>query len=332
MKLSARTLICSTALLCALTLSGCGSSDTNQTQNAPAQNEASASVSPGTITIASPNASANPSGSVAPGDINVVNGGNNNDKKKEDEKEHQNSEESPGSSDEPSDKGGTNGEKKAGGKRTEKGGSSSSSSSSSGTKKQQGSGSQGSSGRTSGSSSSSGGSGGSSGSTTQQEPAAQPAGGGSGGASSEESSGGTLVSRAQACTANQVSVSLTPGPSTAGSQQYTLSFTNVSAGPCRLKGNPDVAHTNTDGSSIMGISSQLDGNLMNPSGVVLQSGETTTAAMRRVSASSHGDNCVVQNSPKLTVWLPGSGKGYAFDFDQDTCTNVPQLFVGQFGA
>ena len=169
-------------------------------------------------------------------------------------------------------------------------------------------------------------------SSTQQEPAAQPAGGGSGGASSEESSGGTLVSRAQACTANQVSVSLTPGPSTAGSQQYTLSFTNVSAGPCRLKGNPDVAHTNTDGSSIMGISSQLDGNLMNPSGVVLQSGETTTAAMRRVSASSHGDNCVVQNSPKLTVWLPGSGKGYAFDFDQDTCTNVPQLFVGQFGA
>ena len=311
MKLSARTLICSTALLCAFTLSGCGSSDTNQTQNAPAQNEASASVSPGTITIASPNASANPSGSVAPGDINVVNGGNNNDKKKEDEKEHQNSEESPGSSDEPSDKGGTNGEKKDGGKRTEKGGSSSSSSSSSGTKKQQGSGSQGSSGRTSGSSSSSG---------------------GSGGASSEESSGGTLVSRAQACTANQVSVSLTPGPSTAGSQQYTLSFTNVSAGPCRLKGNPDVAHTNTDGSSIMGISSQLDGNLMNPSGVVLQSGETTTAAMRRVSASSHGDNCVVQNSPKLTVWLPGSGKGYAFDFDQDTCTNVPQLFVGQFGA
>ena len=308
MKLSARTLICSTALLCALTLSGCGSSDTNQTQNAPAQNEASASVSPGTITIASPNASANPSGSVAPGDINVVNGGNNNDKKKEDEKEHQNSEESPGSSDEPSDKGGTNGEKKDGGKRTEKGGSSSSCSSSSG------------------------GSGGSSGSSTQQEPAAQPAGGGSGGASSEESSGGTLVSRAQACTANQVSVSLTPGPSTAGSQQYTLSFTNVSAGPCRLKGNPDVAHTNTDGSSIMGISSQLDGNLMNPSGVVLQSGETTTAAMRRVSASSHGDNCVVQNSPKLTVWLPGSGKGYAFDFDQDTCTNVPQLFVGQFGA
>ena len=95
MKLSARTLICSTALLCAFTLSGCGSSDTNQTQNAPAQNEASASVSPGTITIASPNASANPSGSVAPGDINVVNGGNNNDKKKEDEKEHQNSEESP---------------------------------------------------------------------------------------------------------------------------------------------------------------------------------------------------------------------------------------------
>ena len=161
---------------------------------------------------------------------------------------------------------------------------------------------------------------------------AAPAGGGGGGASSEESSGGTLVSRAQACTANQVSVSLTPGPSTAGSQQYTLSFTNVSAGPCRLKGNPDVAHTNTDGSSIMGISSQLDGNLMNPSGVVLQSGETTTAAMRRVSASSHGDNCVVQNSPKLTVWLPGSGKGYAFDFDQDTCTNVPQLFVGQFGA
>ena len=140
------------------------------------------------------------------------------------------------------------------------------------------------------------------------------------------------MSRAQACTANQVSVSLTPGPSTAGSQQYTLSFTNVSAGPCRLKGNPDVAHTNTDGGSIMGISSQLDGNLMNPSGVVLQSGETTTAAMRRVSASSHGDNCVVQNSPKLTVWLPGSGKGYAFDFDQDTCTNVPQLFVGQFGA
>ena len=324
MKLSARTLICSTALLCAFTLSGCGSSDTNQTQNAPAQNEASASVSPGTITIASPNASANPSGSVAPGDINVVNGGNNNDKKKEDEKEHQNSEESPGSSDEHSDKGGTNGEKKDGG--------SSSSSSSSGTKKQQGSGSQGSSGRTSGSSSSSGGSGGSSGSSTQQEPAAQPAGGGSGGASSEESSGGTLVSRAQACTANQVSVSLTPGPSTAGSQQYTLSFTNVSAGPCRLKGNPDVAHTNTDGGSIMGISSQLDGNLMNPSGVVLQSGETTTAAMRRVSASSHGDNCVVQNSPKLTVWLPGSGKGYAFDFDQDTCTNVPQLFVGQFGA
>ena len=51
-----------------------------------------------------------------------------------------------------------------------------------------------------------------------------------------------------------------------------------------------------------------------------------------MSASSHGDNCVVQNSPKLTVWLPGSGKGYAFDFDQDTCTNVPQLFVGQFGA
>ena len=71
------------------------------------------------------------------------------------------------------------------------------------------------------------------------------------------------MSRAQACTENQVSVSLTPGPSTAGSQQYTLSFTNVSAGPCRLKGNPDVAHTNTDGSSIMGISSQLDGNLMN---------------------------------------------------------------------
>jgi len=51
-----------------------------------------------------------------------------------------------------------------------------------------------------------------------------------------------------------------------------------------------------------------------------------------IESINHGDNCVVQNSPKLTVWLPGSGKGYAFDFDQDTCTNVPQLFVGQFGA
>lgn len=331
MKLSPRIFVPSTALLCTLILGGCAATPASNAENAPEGQQASASVSPGTITITSPNASPNPSESVTPGDITVMNPNHKDEDGSSSEDREDSADGSVGSSNGSSNSAksssGSSGTKKSGekGEQSNQKGGSKSSSRSGGSSKSYGS---------SSSQHSGGGSGSDAGAAAGSDGGSHDTGedAGSGDPPAGNDGAGVPSGPVGECTDTNISVSLTPGATVGGSQLYTLTFANISNAACLLKGNPSVAHTNIGGNQIIGLSSQPDKTLMNPAGVVLQPGESTTASMKRVSTTSHGDICGVRNSQKLTVWLPASGSGYAFDFDTDTCANVPQLFVGQFGA
>lgn len=320
MKIPVQTFISATALLCALTLSGCGSGENGDAENANQAHEAGASVSPGTITISSPNASPSPSGSVSPGSIHIIGSQKDRPTAAEGERTENHTEDFEDSDeDNPEQRQGSQDidtEQDTTESTTNHNGRPASASGSGATRRQENS-------KTNGNSSG----GGTKANSGKSGSAANNSKGGSG-----TSGGNASPASISSCTPGQVSISLTPGSAVAGSQQYTLSFTNTSNNACTLRGNPSIAHTDSSGNTTIGGWAQLDWSLMNPAGVTLQTGETTTAHIRRISAHSFGERCAVQSTQKLTVWLPGAGSGYAFDFDHDSCVNVQQLFVGQFGA
>lgn len=301
--------LASTTLLCGvLALSGCGASQAGQdAEGTSAHPSASASVKPGTIRVASES----PSASVAPGSITVVNSAS----PEHGESSSAHSEESNSESHEHSSSSGeakhedlppgqnnsNNGEDRSG---SDSGGHQDSSSDS------------GSSSSDSGSNSSGGGNGGSN----------------TGGSNRSDNSGKKNAEGPAQCTMDDLNVSVAVTDNSPGARTLTLYFQNFTDSPCSLRGYPRVIYADSSGNWV-GREASNSSEFMNPAGVTVAPGDSTTVVMRSVNPDRFGNNCGARQVEGFLVGLTGDRNGVTVPFDTTACSSsVPQLSVGQFGA
>lgn len=301
--------LASTTLLCGvLALSGCGAHQAGQdAEGASAHPSASASVKPGTIRVASES----PSASVAPGSITVVNSaspehGESSSAHSEDSSsenhEHSSSSGEAKHEDFPPEKGeSNNGEDRSG---SGSGGQQNSSSDS------------GSSSSDSGSNSSGGGNGGSN----------------SGDSNRSDNSGKKNAEGPAQCTMDDLNVSVAVTDNSPGARTLTLYFQNFTDSPCSLRGYPRVIYADSSGNWV-GREASNSSEFMNPAGVTVAPGDSTTVVMRSVNPDRFGNNCGARQVEGFLVGLTGDRNGVTVPFDTTACSSsVPQLSVGQFGA
>lgn len=301
--------LASTTLLCGvLALSGCGASQAGQdAEGTSAHPSASASVKPGTIRVASES----PSASVAPGSITVVNSAS----PEHEESSSAHSEESSSENHEHSSSSGeakhedlppgqnnsNNGEDRSG---SDSGGHQDSSSDS------------GSSSSDSGSNSSGGGNGGSN----------------TGGSNRSDNSGQKNAEGPAQCTMDDLNVSVAVTDNSPGARTLTLYFQNFTDSPCSLRGYPRVIYADSSGNWV-GREASNSSEFMNPAGVTVAPGDSTTVVMRSVNPDRFGNNCGARQVEGFLVGLTGDRNGVTVPFDTTACSSsVPQLSVGQFGA
>lgn len=301
--------LASTTLLCGvLALSGCGAHQAGQdAEGTSAHPSASASVKPGTIRVASES----PSASVAPGSITVVNSaspehGESSSAHSEDSSsenhEHSSSSGEAKHEDLPPEKGeSNNGEDRSG----------------SGSGNHQDSSSDsGSSSSDSGSNSSGGGNGGSN----------------SGDSNRSDNSGKKNAEGPAQCTMDDLNVSVTVTDNSPGARTLTLYFQNFTDSPCSLRGYPRVIYADSSGNWV-GREASNSSEFMNPAGVTVAPGDSTTVVMRSVNPDRFGNNCGARQVEGFLVGLTGDRNGVTVPFDTTACSSsVPQLSVGQFGA
>lgn len=301
--------LASTTLLCGvLALSGCGASQAGQdAEDTSAHPSASASVKPGTIRVASES----PSASVAPGSITVVNSaspehGESSSAHSEDSSsenhEHSSSSGEAKHEDLPPEKGeSNNGEDRSG----------------SGSGNHQDSSSDsGSSSSDSGSNSSGGGNGGSN----------------SGDSNRSDNSGKKNAEGPAQCTMDDLNVSVAVTDNSPGARTLTLYFQNFTDSPCSLRGYPRVIYADSSGNWV-GREASNSSEFMNPAGVTVAPGDSTTVVMRSVNPDRFGNNCGARQVEGFLVGLTGDRNGVTVPFDTTACSSsVPQLSVGQFGA
>lgn len=301
--------LASTTLLCGvLALSGCGAHQAGQdAEGTSAHPSASASVKPGTIRVASES----PSASVAPGSITVVNSaspehGESSSAHSEDSSsenhEHSSSSGEAKHEDLPPEKGDSNN----GGDRSgsDSGGHQDSSSDS------------GSSSSDSGSNSSGGGNGGSN----------------SGNSNRSDNSGKKNAEGPAQCTMDDLNVSVAVTDNSPGARTLTLYFQNFTDSPCSLRGYPRVIYADSSGNWV-GREASNSSEFMNPAGVTVAPGDSTTVVMRSVNPDRFGNNCGARQVEGFLVGLTGDRNGVTVPFDTTACSSsVPQLSVGQFGA
>ena len=298
---SAQVLASTTFLCCALALSGCGASQAGQEAEGTSANpSASASVKPGTIRVASDGATA----SVTPGSITVVNS-------PEAENHESSSEHSESSSHTETHKSEQNSDSHSSessreGSDQNKSDNSADSQKSSNSSSQSGSNSSGSSSNSSGSSSSS--------------------------KKSSSSSSNTVAEGPTQCELDDLNISVFIGNGSPGARNYTLYFQNSSDSSCTLRGYPRVVHAGPSGTWI-GREASTSDEYMNPAGVTLNPGDSTTAVLRSVYPARFGDDCGSRPVQGFLVGLPSGSGGVIVPLDTTACSSsVPQLSVGQFGA
>lgn len=301
--------LASTTLLCGvLALSGCGASQAGQdAEGTSAHPSASASVKPGTIRVASES----PSASVAPGSITVVNSASpehgdsssaHAEESSSENHEHSSSSGEAKHEDLPPEKGeSNNGEDRSG---SGSGGHQDSSSDS------------GSSSSDSGSNSSGGGNGGSN----------------SGDSNRSDNSGKKNAEGPAQCTMDDLNVSVAVTDNSPGARTLTLYFQNFTDSPCSLRGYPRVIYADSSGNWV-GREASNSSEFMNPAGVTVAPGDSTTVVMRSVNPDRFGNNCGARQVEGFLVGLTGDRNGVTVPFDTTACSSsVPQLSVGQFGA
>lgn len=309
--------LASTTLLCGvLALSGCGASQAGQgAEDTSAHPSASASVKPGTISVASES----PSASVAPGSITVVNsaspehGDSSSAHAEESSSENHESkhDHSSSSSSEakheglpPENSESNNGEERNDSDSGNRQGSSSDSGSSS---------------SNSGSSNSSGGNNGGNGNNN-------------GSSSRSDNSGQKNSEGPSQCSMDDLNVSVSVTDNSPGARTLTLYFQNSSDSPCSLRGYPRVIYADSSGNWV-GREASNSSEFMNPAGVTIAPGDSTTVVMRSINTSRFGDSCGARRVEGFLVGLAGDRDGVTVPFDTTACSSsVPQLSVGQFGA
>ncbi|WP_314657065.1 DUF4232 domain-containing protein [uncultured Rothia sp.] len=313
---SAQVLASTTLLCCVLALSGCGASQAGQeAEGTSAQPSASASVKPGTIRVASDGATP----SVTPGSITVVNspdaehhGSSSEHSESSSHTEtHESKQNSDSHSSESSHEGSeqNNSDDSADSQQDSQKGSDSSS--------QSGSRSSGNSSNSSGSSNSSSSSNSSNSSSSSEK--------------SSNSSNNNAEGPTQ-CDLDDLNVSVAIGDGSPGARNYTLYFQNSSNSPCTLRGYPRVVHAGPSGTWV-GREASTSDEYMNPAGVTLNPGDSTTAVLRSVYPARFGDDCGSRPVQGFLVGLPSGSGGVIVPLDTTACSSsVPQLSVGQFGA
>jgi len=127
-----------------------------------------------------------------------------------------------------------------------------------------------------------------------------------------------------------VSVSVTDN--SPGARTLTLYFQNSSDSPCSLRGYPRVIYADSSGNWV-GREASNSSEFMNPAGVTIAPGDSTTVVMRSINTNRFGDNCGARQVEGFLVGLAGDRDGVTVPFDTTACSSsVPQLSVGQFGA
>ena len=310
---SAQVLASTTLLCCVLALSGCGASQAGQeAEGTSAQPSASASVKPGTIRVASDGATP----SVSPGSITVVNSPD----AEHHESSSEHSESSSHTETHESKQSSTSADSHHEGSEQNKSDDSDSQQDS-----QKGSDSSSQSGsRSSGNSSNSSGSSNSSSSSNSSNSS-----------SSSEKSSNSSNNNAEGptqCDLDDLNVSVAIGDGSPGARNYTLYFQNSSDSPCTLRGYPRVVHAGPSGTWV-GREASTSDEYMNPAGVTLNPGDSTTAVLRSVYPARFGDACGSRPVQGFLVGLPSGSGGVIVPLDTTACSSsVPQLSVGQFGA
>ena len=310
---SAQVLASTTLLCCVLALSGCGASQAGQeAEGTSAQPSASASVKPGTIRVASDGATP----SVSPGSITVVNSPD----AEHHESSSEHSESSSHTETHESKQSSTSADSHHEGSEQNKSDDSDSQQDS-----QKGSDSSSQSGsRSSGNSSNSSGSSNSSSSSNSSNSS-----------SSSEKSSNSSNNNAEGptqCDLDDLNVSVAIGEGSPGARNYTLYFQNSSNSSCTLRGYPRVVHAGPSGTWV-GREASTSGEYMNPAGVTLNPGDSTTAVLRSVYPARFGDDCGSRPVQGFLVGLPSGSGGVIVPLDTAACSSsVPQLSVGQFGA
>lgn len=310
---SAQVLASTTLLCCVLALSGCGASQAGQeAEGTSAQPSASASVKPGTIRVASDGATP----SVSPGSITVVNSPDaehhESSSEHSESSSHTETHESKQSSDSHSSESSHEGSDQD--KSNDSADSQQDSQKSSNSSSQSGSRSSGNSSGSSNSSSSSN----SSNSSGSSEKSSN--------SSNNNAEGPTQ------CDLDDLNVSVAVGEGSPGARNYTLYFQNSSNSPCTLRGYPRVVHAGPSGTWV-GREASTSDEYMNPAGVTLNPGDSTTAVLRSVYPARFGDDCGSRPVQGFLVGLPSGSGGVIVPLDTTACSSsVPQLSVGQFGA
>lgn len=312
---SAQVLASTTLLCCVLALSGCGASQAGQeAEGTSAQPSASASVKPGTIRVASDGATP----SVSPGSITVVNSPDaehhESSSEHSESSSHTETHESKQSSDSHSSGSSHEGSEQ---NKSDDSDSQQDSQKSSDSSSQSGSRSSGNSSNSSGSSNSSISSNSSNSSSSSEK--------------SSNSSNNNVEGPGQ-CDLDDLNVSVAIGEGSPGARNYTLYFQNSSNSPCTLRGYPRVVHAGPSGTWV-GREASTSDEYMNPAGVTLNPGDSTTAVLRSVYPARFGDDCGSRPVQGFLVGLPSGSGGVIVPLDTTACSSsVPQLSVGQFGA
>ena len=314
---SAQVLASTTLLCCVLALSGCGASQAGQeAEGTSSQPSASASVKPGTIRVASDGATS----SVTPGSITVVNSpeaeNHGSSSEHSESSSHTETHESKQNSD--SHSSGSSHEGSEQNKSDDSADSQQDSQKSSHSSSQSGSNSSADSSKSSGSSSSSDSSNSSNSSGSSEK--------------SSNSSSNTVAEGPTQCNLDDLNISVAVGEGSPGARNYTLYFQNSSNSSCTLRGYPRVVHAGPSGTWV-GREASTSGEYMNPAGVTLNPGDSTTAVLRSVYPARFGDDCGSRPVQGFLVGLPSGSGGVIVPLDTAACSSsVPQLSVGQFGA
>ena len=312
---SAQVLASTTLLCCVLALSGCGASQAGQeAEGTSAQPSASASVKPGTIRVASDGATP----SVSPGSITVVNSPDaehhESSSEHSESSSHTETHESKQNSDSHSSESSHEGSEQ---NKSDDSDSQQDSQKGSDSSSQSGSRSSGNSSNSSGSSNSSSSSNSSNSSSSSEK--------------SSNSSNNNAEGPTQ-CDLDDLNVSVAIGEGSPGARNYTLYFQNSSNSPCTLRGYPRVVHAGPSGTWV-GREASTSDEYMNPAGVTLNPGDSTTAVLRSVYPARFGDDCGSRPVQGFLVGLPSGSGGVIVPLDTTACSSsVPQLSVGQFGA
>ena len=153
-----------------------------------------------------------------------------------------------------------------------------------------------------------------------------------GSSSRSDNSGQKNAEGPSQCSMDDLNVSVSVTNNSPGARTLTLYFQNSSDSSCSLRGYPRVIYADSSGNWV-GREASNSSEFMNPAGVTIAPGDSTTVVMRSINTSRFGDSCGARQVEGFLVGLAGDRDGVTVPFDTTACSSsVPQLSVGQFGA